>query len=269
MPVDIKQEGHTATFKNPASKTGYALDAAAMVDLYSGGPPQGHLSAILSTILKRDSPPETFEEWVEAAQMEQRTYAILRAHIGLDGRECRIAGKSKEEWRKVLMSGGRNQDRSYALTNEEMQRYRAEGHWFRCFNQGHPSHTRLTTSQEVHTGRRRSYPPQSLRVQDNCRGMRRRASLKSRSRRDCPASGRCKHCRGNVTVQRHARTIENRQTILHQLHRPSQNHENRGENIGRTFDDAVTRIFPKHGLVGLGSCLQGLEDVFTLRILPS
>ncbi|KAH9159379.1 hypothetical protein EDB89DRAFT_2083940, partial [Lactarius sanguifluus] len=66
---------YTAVFRNLASKAGYSLDAAATVDLYSGGLPRG----LLSAILKRDTTPETFDEWVTAAQTEQRKYAMLRA----------------------------------------------------------------------------------------------------------------------------------------------------------------------------------------------
>lgn len=81
---------YTATFKNLAAKAGYTLNAAATVDLYSGGLPKG----LLSAILRRDTTPDTFDEWVEAAQKEQRKYAVIRARIGLDGGERRIGGRT-------------------------------------------------------------------------------------------------------------------------------------------------------------------------------
>jgi len=145
--VDL--DSYTATFKNLAAKAGYDLTAAATIDLHSGGLSRG----LLSAILRRDSPPDTFNEWVEAAQKEQRKYAMIRAWVGLDSGAKRVGGKTREEWRKLLTNtGGRTHhtpardpdamdvDRIRVnLTDEEMQRYRIEGRCFRCSAQGHLS----------------------------------------------------------------------------------------------------------------------------------
>ncbi|KAH9037602.1 hypothetical protein EDB85DRAFT_2142292 [Lactarius pseudohatsudake] len=98
---------YTAVFRNLAAKAGYALDAAATVDLYSGGLPR----SLLSAILRRDTTPKTFDQWVTAVQTEQRKYAMLRARVGLGGGEKRVARKTKNNWRQILMPSGNDQRR--------------------------------------------------------------------------------------------------------------------------------------------------------------
>ncbi|KAH9048478.1 hypothetical protein EDB87DRAFT_1764260 [Lactarius vividus] len=143
---------------NLAAKASYALDATATVDLYSAGLQKG----LLSAILKRDTVPETFTQWVEAAQKEQRKYVMLHARVVLNDSK-KIGGKTKNEWFQLLNSAGNNSggrrtsgngqqtttpirdpdamdvDR-IVLTNEELQRCHSEGRCFRYFGKGHLSH---------------------------------------------------------------------------------------------------------------------------------
>ncbi|KAH9080258.1 hypothetical protein EDB83DRAFT_2310543 [Lactarius deliciosus] len=49
--------------------------------------------------------------WIDAAQTEQRKYAMIRARVGLDSGGRKIAGKTKNDWRQMLMPSGGNRQR--------------------------------------------------------------------------------------------------------------------------------------------------------------
>ncbi|KAH9058977.1 hypothetical protein EDB83DRAFT_2315872 [Lactarius deliciosus] len=130
---------YTATFQNLTTRAGYTLDTVATVDLYLGGLP----CSLLTAILKCDTQPETFTQWTDATQTEQRKWANI-VTCGLYDRKDRndncVNGRTRNKWHQQHASnigGGRSMDQNtpphdpnamdmdhtcIMLTNEERQR---------------------------------------------------------------------------------------------------------------------------------------------------
>ena len=84
-----------ATFKALARKANYDLDAIGTLDIFQEGLPR----RLWEKILSRDTTPDTFNEWVSAAQKEQQKYLVLKGR-GMGGTST--YNLRKEGWKKIL-----------------------------------------------------------------------------------------------------------------------------------------------------------------------
>ena len=89
-------DNYVATFKQLAKKAGYDLDAEGTMDIFQNGLPSG----LWQAILRRDDTPSTFDEWVTAAQKEQRKYLMIKSHPHAMGYKQMTGAQKQAVWRQ-------------------------------------------------------------------------------------------------------------------------------------------------------------------------
>lgn len=139
---------YIATFRHLARKAGYDTNTLATINIFVGGLDQG----LRRAVLRRDTAPTTFEEWVTMARTERDKHE----------RELGYEARFKYAWtqleRPSTRRNGQHHERSRhpndqivpmdvnppvftrinrAYTEEDKNRYKKEGRCFRCDKQGH------------------------------------------------------------------------------------------------------------------------------------
>jgi hypothetical protein len=87
---------YVAMFKTLARKANYDLDAIGTLDIFQEGLPR-HL---WEKIIGRDTTPDTFQEWVSAAQKEQQKFLVLKGK-GMRG-ETSTYNLRRDGWCRIL-----------------------------------------------------------------------------------------------------------------------------------------------------------------------
>jgi hypothetical protein len=86
---------YVAMFKTLARKANYDLDAIGTLDIFQEGLPR----RLWEKIIGRDTTPDTFNEWVSAAQKEQQKFLVLKGK-GMGG--TGTYNLRRDGWRRIL-----------------------------------------------------------------------------------------------------------------------------------------------------------------------